>query len=243
MTHAAKTIALMVIASLLVWHTTHPSPSPAPPGPEPGTRQPFPGPWKKPWLPHRDEAVQTVTLGGPEHSDGTQVTCDLPVAERTKNTGGKDGAGLCVFTSIGHAARWQNEKRLTRLQQDMRQERGGGYPQKVDAMIAKYGPGAQYLQYEGNDPTLLKAALATGRMPCVTYNGHDPHYGKNQAIAHMVNLVHLDDRWAVILDNNFINDADLVWLSPAEFLQRWKGKGNGWAVILLASPPPPVPHN
>jgi hypothetical protein len=182
-----------------------------------------------------------ISVGGPVGPDGkTEVTCDLPVSERMRNTGGRDGAGLCVFTSVQNAARYQNETRLVNFQADMKKEPGGGYPAKVDSMIAKYGKGTPYLQYEGKDPAVLRAALATGRMPSVTYNGHDPHY--RGSIAHMVNLVHLDERWAVVLDNNFIGENELVWLTPDDFLQRWRGNGGGWAVVLLAPPPPPVPH-
>lgn len=186
-------------------------------------------------------AEANITVGGPTGPDGkTEVTCDLPVSERMRNTGGRDGAGLCVFTSVQNAARYQNETRLVNFQADMRKEPGGGYPAKVDTMIARYGKGTPYLQYEGKDSAVLRAALATGRMPSVTYNGHDPHY--RGSIAHMVNLVHLDSRWAVVLDNNFIGEQELVWLTPDDFLQRWRGNGGGWAVVLLAPPPPPVPH-
>jgi hypothetical protein len=185
-----------------------------------------------PWGPHGKP-----TVGGPTSPIGTEVTCDLPLSQRTKNVGGRDGAGLCVFSSIGHAARWQNEKRLVDFQKQMTKEPGGGYPGKVDRMIAKYGKGAPYIQYEGHDPTILKVALKTGRMPSVTYDGHDPHY--NGSIAHMVNLIYLDDQEACILDNNFIDE--LVWMSAKEFLERWTGDG-GWAVILLAPPPPPPPQ-
>jgi hypothetical protein len=189
------------------------------------------------------QVPEKIIVGGPRAPDGkTEVTCDLPVDQRTRNVGGRDGAGLCVFTSIGHSARWQHESRLEDFQKDMRAEPGGGYPEKVDAMIAKYGKGTSYLQYEGRNPTILKEALAGGRMPAVTYDGHDPHYG-NATIAHMVNLVYLDDRWACVLDNNFIGENELVWLSSKEFLQRWTGGRAGWTVILLAPPPPPVPHN
>jgi hypothetical protein len=191
-----------------------------------------------PW----DES-EKLSVGGPVSPDGkTEVQCDLPVSQRTKNVGGTDGAGLCVFSSIGHAARWQNEKRLVDFQQKMKKEPGGGYPEKVDRMIAKYGKGTQYIQYEGKDPTLLKLALKTGRMPSVTYDGHDPHYGTRTYIAHMVNLVYLDDVQACILDNNFIGENDLVWMSAKEFYDRWTGDG-GWAVVLLAPSPPPVPKN
>jgi hypothetical protein len=107
-------------------------------------------------------------------------------------------------------------------------------------MIAKYGKGTAYLQYEGRDPTILKLALKTGRMPSVTYNGHDPHYGERVSIAHMVNLIYLDDKQACILDNNFVGENELVWMSVKEFMDRWE---DGWAVILLAPPPPPPPRN
>jgi hypothetical protein len=208
--------------------------SPSKPAPAP---QPPPKP-RTPW-----DDSEKLTVGGPVSPDGkTEIQCDLPVAQRTKNVGGTDGAGLCVFSSIGHAARWQNEKRLVDFQEKMKKEPGGGYPEKVDRMIAKYGKGTQYIQYEGKDPTLLKLALKTGRMPSVTYDGHDPHYGMHSYIAHMVNLVYLDDAQACILDNNFIGDNDFVWMTTKEFYDRWTGDG-GWAVVLLAPPPPPVPKN
>jgi hypothetical protein len=146
-----------------------------------------------------------------------------------------------VFASITWSAKYQNERKLAELFEKMRREPGGGYPEKVDRMIAKYGNGATYVQYEGNDPAVLQAALATGRMPCVTYNGQDPHYpGK---IAHMVNLTHLSGKWACISDNNFPEDDQHVWMSPDEFMKRWRGGGMGWCVVLLAPPPPPPPFN
>jgi len=77
-------------------------------------------------------------------------------------------------------------------------------------------------------------------MPSVTYTGHDPHYGERASIAHMVNLIYLDEHQACILDNNFIGENDLVWMSAKEFMGRWD---DGWAVILLAPPPPPPPRN
>jgi len=185
-----------------------------------------------PWDPYGK-----LTVGGPTSPSGKEIECDLPLSQRTKNVGGRDGAGLCVFSSIGHAARWQNEKRLVDFQKQMTKEPGGGYPEKVDRMIAKYGKGTPYIQYEGHDPIILKLALKTGRMPSVTYDGHDPHY--SGSIAHMVNLIYLDDQEACILDNNFIDE--LVWMSAKEFSERWTGDG-GWAVILLAPPPPPPPR-
>lgn len=224
-------------------------PEPTPPAPCPGPVCPVPTPKPappKPWGPRRPSVEGEPgkpVLGGKVSPDGSvEITCDLPAVEKKKNVGGRDGSGLCVFTSIEYAARYQNEPRLQNFQDVMRKELGGGWPQKVDAMIKKYGNGAPYLQYEGSDPAFLLSSMKTGRMPAVTYDGRDGvHY--SGSIAHMVSLAHIDDRWACITDNNFPGDNQFVWMSQAEFLKRWKGGRQGWAVVLLSPPPPPIPKN
>lgn len=183
----------------------------------------------------------TSVEGGRTSPDGSEeIQIDLPGTQQMKNTGGKDGAGLCVFTSIEHSGRWQNVDSILGLQTKMTKEQGGGYPSKVEKMLAKYCDGAQYLQYEGNDPALIKLALTTGRMPSVTY-GYSPRYSGK--IAHMVNAAHLTEKWAAILDNNFPGETKYEWMSPVEFKKRWISGGGGWAVVLLAPPPPPMPYN
>src|SRR5437870_2565093 len=142
-------------------------------------------------IPSAAIAERAIVGGSTAPDSKTAVTCDLPASERTKNVGGRDGAGLCVFTSIGMAARWQNERRLVNFQEQMRREPGGGYPAKVERMIGKYGAGTPYVQYEGSNLDILQAALRSGRMPSVTY-GYSERYGGT--IAHMVNLIHLDER-------------------------------------------------
>lgn len=210
-----------------------PNPSPYNPSPPPPPPSPSPSPWDDLQAP-----VGAPVEGSKTSPDGTtEVACDLPASEKKKNVGGRDGAGLCVFTSIEYSARWQNERRLFDFQKCMRQEPGGGYPTKVDAMIKKYAPGVAYIQSTSNDYELVKAAIRSGRMPAVTYNGHDPHY--RGRIAHMVSLAHADDKWVSVTDNNYPGDNQHVWLSPADFKQRW----DGWAVYLLSPPPPPPPRN
>jgi hypothetical protein len=182
-------------------------------------------------------------VGGRTSPDGAeQIQIDLPGKEQLKNVGGRDGAGLCVFTSLEHSGRWQNVEQLTGFQNKMKKEEGGGWPEKVDKMVQKYAAGITYLQYQGDDPSLLKLALKTGRMPAVTY-GYSPRYSGSGRIAHMVNLVHLTPRWAAVLDNNFPGETNYEWMSPAEFTRRWKLGGGGWAVFLLSPPPPPPPAN
>jgi hypothetical protein len=200
-------------------------------------------------LPASGDAASSQ-IGGKTSPDGKEeILCDLPGSEHLKNTGGMGrggpgtGAGLCVFTSIEHAGRYQNEPGLIGLQKKMTNEPGGGYPDKVDAMLAKYAPKVVYVQYTGKDVSLLKLAMKTSRMVSVTY-GYSPRYGG--PIAHMVNLVHLTDKWAAVLDNNFPGENAYEWMPPDEFYRRWTAGSqdrSGWCVILLNPPPPPFPHN
>lgn len=173
--------------------------------------------------------------------DGFRAACDLPTALHKKNVGGSDGSGLCVFTSIWHSAQWQGVHELDGYRAFMERRPGGGYPSKVDKTLAAYCsekgvPVPAYVQHTGGDASFLDLAIRTGRMPAVTYDGHDDFYSGR--IAHMVSLVHIDGQSAAILDNN--RPGVFVWMSRSAFLQRWKGGGGGgWAVVLLAPPPPP----
>lgn len=207
--------------------------------------------------------TETFTPGGAVGPGGVQVACDIPPALRLTNTGGMGlrgpgtGAGLCVWTSMEHSGRYQNVQALVGLQKYMTTQEGGGYPQKVDAVMRKFAPGVDYLQHTEGDVAWLKAALKTGRPVCITYCGHDPRY--NDTIAHMVNLLYLGDGLACILDNNYPDRY--LWMSEAEFVGRWKGiqangqpylvrdkfgrpssVGGGWAIVFTAPCPPPAPR-
>jgi hypothetical protein len=194
-------------------------------------------------LPGQREAQAKV--GGDTAPDGTAVQIDLPADKQMHNVGGSDGAGLCVFTSINHAAIWQNVVVLKDFQKWMRSKPGGGYPDKVDRMISQKCKEArveapQFIQVEGSDLEVIKLACATGRMPCVTY-GFSPsgRYG-GQRISHMVNCVHADGKNYAVLDNNF--PEELEWLSEQEFSRAYSFDG-GWTIVLLNPGPPPPPRN
>lgn len=184
--------------------------------------------------------------GGRVSPDGAvELVCDLPASERKKNIASK-GLGCCVFRSIDYAARWQQVPELYDLPEQLVEAGipGGGYPEKVDQVMARFAPGASYLQDTSGDADILEAILKTGRLPCVTYNGHDCHY--SGMIAHMVCLPYFDREsgWACISDNNYPENSEFVWMSPNEFLKRWKGGGgSGWVFALLAPPPSLPPHN
>lgn len=196
--------------------------------------------------------------------DGTRATADLPASQHQRNIGGRDGAGLCVYTSFWHAALWQAVSEVYGFRDWMSRYDGGSYPEKFEKTLAQYCrekgiPVPEYVQHTGGDEEVLRMALKTGRMVCVTYCGVDGpgRYG-SEVIGHMVNLVHLDDSRACILDNNF--PGTFLWMSRVDFLCRWRGIqadgrafmargrggrtfpiGGGWAIVLLAPPPSPYP--
>ncbi|HEY7425358.1 MAG TPA: hypothetical protein VH682_14090 [Gemmataceae bacterium] len=255
-------LVLLLAGALLWWYSTRqgpaPTPVPEPVKPEPKPKKPD-RPKPKPWGPRPcpgpgpcplegQEAGGQPVEGGPSSPDGAvSVVCDLPESQRKKNIASK-GLGCCVFRSIDYAARWQQVPELYDLPEQLVRASipGGGYPRKVDEVMKQFAPDAGYLNDTSGDPAILEAILATGRMPCVTYNGHDVHYGMGQSIAHMVCLPYFDraSGWACVSDNNFPEEGRFVWMSADEFIKRWKGGGGGgWVCALLAAPPPLPPHN
>lgn len=182
--------------------------------------------------------------GGPIAPDGvTEIQCDLPASCRKPNISSK-GLGCCVFRSGDYAGHYQHEPEMYDLPEKMVKAgiEGGGYPEKVDKVLARLAPHVRYIQDTSGDAEILKEILASGRFACVTYNGHDPHYGEHTSIAHMVCLVHYDGKWACVSDNNFVKEDQFMWMSAEEFDRRWKGKGGGWVYCLLSPPPPPAPY-
>ncbi|WP_439624051.1 hypothetical protein [Gemmata sp.] len=208
--------------------------------------------------------------------DGVRATADLPESQHKRNTGGNDrtplnprgepgkGSGLCVYTSLWHAAIWQAVAELYGFRDWMRNHEGGSYPDKFEKTLNAYCkergiPIPNYVQHTGGDEDVLRLALKTGRMVCVTYCGVDGpgRYG-SEVVGHMVNLVHLDDTLACVLDNNF--PGTFLWMSRGDFLARWRGVkpdgsafmasdgrrrfpvGGGWAIVLLGPPPTPYPQ-
>ncbi len=187
-----------------------------------------------------------ASVGGPLGPGGVEVQNDMPREMHLRNRGGSDGAGLCVFASIQHSALWQDVPQLAHIFEWMQKKPGGGWPDKVDRMIDELcrqqkQPKPAYLQVQGRDLEVLKLACRTGRIPGVTYNfSPSGRYG-GARIAHMVTLLHADDHVFAILDNNF--PGTIEWMTPAEFARVYMGRGQGWAVILLAEGPPPAPTN
>lgn len=191
---------------------------------------------------------------------GTRAAIDLPRALHRQNSAGRDGGGLCVYTSGWHAVEWQNLPQLDGFRDWMKGYDGGSYPEKFDATIKQYCKQKgiavpAYVQHTGGDEQVLDLLIRTRRMPCMTYAGCDDFYGPNTVIAHMVSGVHLDSREGAILDNN--RPGGFLWMERKQLVNRWKGLGDdgrvltvrqgfrsvpiggGWVYAFLAPPPPP----
>lgn len=222
-----------------------PRPNPRPcPGPGPCPR-PCPGPCPRGTIHFAFAEAGGIHRGGP--ADGRdEVIVHLPGSQHVKNDRGKDGSGLCVFTSIGMAADYQNVRSCVKFRDYMKSFDGGGYPGKVDEFIKKLAsaersPTPAYIQVTNGDVAILEMALKTGRYPCVTYSGDDGVFYQSK-VSHMVCLVYLDRNKAAIQDNNY--PGEYLWMSRKDFLSRWGGSaGAGWMFLFLAPPPPPIPYN
>lgn len=190
-------------------------------------------------------------VNGPVSPDGVELQCDLPPELHRQNVTSR-GQGCCVFTSIHHSALWQNVPALQEFPKWLQQKglTGGGYDGNVRDRIAaickdRGMPEPDYLQVQGKDIEILKLACKTGRMPAVTYSKSPTGRYSGGRIAHMVTMSHGDDKYAAILDNNYLTPPgnSYEWVTWEEYLKVCNLGSSYWAVILLAPPPPMPPRN
>lgn len=203
------------------------------------------------FLPIMLAGLLSASVGGKLSPTGKEIDADLPDSQQLANVGGSDGAGLCVFTSVTHAARFQHVKALEDFQAWMRKYPGGGWPdklaQKIKQISAEKGlPEPKFVQAEGSEAELLpliEAILKSNRMACITYS-YSPsgRYG-GRKIAHMVNCIYLDKNHACVLDNNYPGTAKLEWITRAELGKTLTGGRSGWVFALLDPGPPPLVWN
>ena len=147
-------------------------------------------------------------------------TVDLPAELREENW----STGSCVHASTVHLLRWQGQFELAAWWRDA--YAGGEYPERLHNRLEDAG--LRYAFTVDGDEEFLAWALRTRRGAGVTFWPQ-----------HAVNLVHLDQNWAGLLDNNRIEL--IVWMPRDEFIRRWKSYG-GWAWTLVYNPSPPTPY-
>lgn len=188
--------------------------------------------------------------------EGEPLAADFPASDWIKNIGShRDGAGMCVMSSIEMAARWSGLEDYRGLRDWCASEPGGGYPGKVDDQLKRFAAakgfaGAPYYQMEGKPAEVaatLEWASRNGLMAAMTY-GYSPRYG-SRTIAHMTACPKFDGRFAVCMDNNAIGGVEppdrlFEWMERDELVRRCcYPSGTGWVFVWLGPPPPPLPKN
>lgn len=164
----------------------------------------------------------------------------MPLSYYIRNTGGSDGAGLCVFTSIYHSGVYQGLP-LSEYRKFMERRPGGGWPEKVDRTLKEYAKEKatwlpRYVHvFSLDNLDIVQAAVREGMMVCSTWGTDYSHY-QGQTIAHMVNIVYMDKEWGAIVDNNFPNEV--LWVKRPRFEQyiAWTGRrgdDGAWFIIFF----------
>ena len=208
------------------------------------------------WLGLGGALLAWDTKADPTLPNGKTLQLPLPASEHMMNTGGSDGAGLCVYTSVTLSAHWHNITDAYNLRKFAEGRPGGSYPEKLASDLKTYSLRYNvtlptYVQHTGGDDSFLDLCMKTRRYPGITYAGQDDFY--RQTIAHMVNLVNLDANYGTIQDNN--RAGKWTTGTRSQLLNRWKGLddngrplrlggqaiGGGWAFVWIAPPAPPMP--
>jgi hypothetical protein len=155
---------------------------------------------------------------------GEVPVVNVPHGLRQGNWLGPQREGSCVHATLVSLLRWQGQDKLASFWRSRYSD--GEWPsdmqQKLDAT------GVRYAWHIGGDERFLEWACRTRRGAGIRVHGG----------AHMVALVHLNEKWAGILDNN--DTSKFKWISRESLLRDWKGC-NGWAFSPVYSPAAPLP--
>lgn len=158
-------------------------------------------------------------------TEAERPTVNVPPALRQSNWLGSEGSGSCVHATTITLLRWQGRYRMADY---WRKTYGNGeWPGDLAAKFDREGVRYAYTSNE-NDVKFLEWAVSTRRGCGVTCMGG----------AHMIALVHLDDKWAGLLDDN--DTSKFIWVPRETFLAEWRNS-NSWAFAVIYSPPAPLP--
>jgi len=150
---------------------------------------------------------------------------NVPLALRQSNWLGSEGSGSCVHATTITLLRWQGRNRMA---DHWRATYGNG--EWADALAAKFDrEGVRYAYTSNqNDVNFLEWACKTRRGCGVTCMGG----------SHCIALVHLDAKWAGLIDDN--DTSKIIWVPRETFLAEWR-TSNSWAFAVLYAPPAPLP--
>ncbi len=145
---------------------------------------------------------------------------NLPRATRQDNWGG----GSCVYATTVTLLNWQGRYQTAKYIR--RAYSGGSSLKNIVAKLDRLN--IRYAYCTRGDVKFLEWACRTRRGAGVVVTGG----------VHFVTLVHLDNNWACILDNN--STHKFQWISRGRFLAEWRASG-GWAIAVVYSPAAPLP--
>jgi len=150
---------------------------------------------------------------------------NLPLELRQSNWVGRQSEGSCVHATMISLMRWQGRNALAAKWRKMYDsgETPAGLSGKFDR------EGVRYAYTTSGDVKFLEWACRTRRGCGITVMGG----------VHMVALVHLDDKWACLLNNNEV--SKYKWVPRAALIAEWKAS-DGWAVTPLYAPAAPLPR-
>jgi len=168
---------------------------------------------------------ETAPFTGPVTAAKERPTVNVPLALRQSNWIGNQGEGSCVHATMISLLRWQY--RLNTADYWRRTYGDGEYPEGLANKLDNEG--IRYAYVTNGDVRFLEWAVRTRRGCGITVMGG----------AHFVALVHLDDNWAAILDNN--NVSKFKWVPRATLIAEWKAS-HGWAVTPIYTPAAPLPQ-
>lgn len=150
---------------------------------------------------------------------------NVPQESRQRNWVGSQGNGSCTWATMVSLLRWQGRDRTAEW---MRQNCGGGsWPADMAQTLDEAN--IRYAYTTDGDVKFLEWACRTRRGCGITIMGG----------AHMVALVHLDDKWAALLDNN--NTEEYRWVPRASLIAEWRAS-DGWAITPVYTPAAPLPQ-
>lgn len=149
---------------------------------------------------------------------------NLPIALRQSNWS-SGGQGCCVWATTVSLLNWQGRERTAERLRQMAD--GGaepeGFAQRLDSL------GIRYAYVTNGDVKFLEWAMRTRRGCGVVISGG----------SHFVCLVHLDSKWACLLDNNSVQKYR--WVPRESFIAEWQSS-YGWGLSVLYGPSAPLPR-
>lgn len=152
-------------------------------------------------------------------------TVNVPYELRQENWLGRKREGSCTWATTISLLRWQGRYHTADW---VRKNRGDGeWPEHMAEGLDIAG--IRYAYTTEGDVEFLEWACNTRRGCGITVQGG----------AHMVTLVHLDSKWAAILDNNDIEK--FIWVPREALIAEWQAS-HGWAMAPVYTPTAPLPQ-